>query len=1518
MPPAPMEAPAGSLSSFHPLVREWFLARFGKPTAVQAEAWPLIASGAHVLALAPTGSGKTLTAFLGAISRIASGELPADALSVLYVSPLKALGEDVRRNLDLPIDGLRELFLSRGEAWPDIRAATRSGDTSQADRRRMLKRPPSILATTPESLALMLDSPASRAMLSGVRLLVLDEIHALAGDKRGAMLACSVGRLVLVAGEFQRVALSATARPVDAMAAFVGGRRLAYAPDGRAEYLPRPVRVVAPASEKRIELSVEWPEAAAPPADPGSGGGARGSKASDTAPRYAAIIPEIVRKMEAVRGLIVFTDSRRRAERMAFLVNEAKGEGSAWAHHGSLSREARRVVEERFKAGELGCVVATASLELGIDVGSVDEVVLAGTPGSVASALQRIGRSGHGVGEASKGTLYPFHGMDLVLAAAAARGVAERAVEETRPVSCPLDVLAQVLLELILEPELALEAPRRIDALYDIVLSFPPFERLPRSLFESTLQMLAGKYSGARLRELEPRVFIDAATGTATAGKGARGLLYSSGGTIPDRGLYSMRVAGSKARIGELDEEFVWERRVGEVFTLGAQAWRITEIGSEAVVVVPAAPDPDIVPFWKGEARFRSPELSSRALDLLDGLRDLGEEEAADRLASGYGFDPEAARACARFVAAQRAAGLGRPSLPGARLVVLEEHEEAGARSDSSRLVLHTLRGLAINEPLALALAAALEEDCGLPVRKLADDDLVLLSVPRVESFDPAASLARAFRSLAEGRRLEELVRSTLEASGTFGAQFRENAGRALLLPRGLPGKRRPLWMARLRAKKLFEAVRGREDFPVIVETWRSCLGDLFDLEGARELAARIADGRVGLSTFSSRAPSPFAKEALWKEIGDNMYRTDELEGRASSSVSDRVVAEALRSSRLRPRLDPALVKDFEERLKRLVPGWAPEDALSFAEWTRERVLIPGSELPAILVSAGGGLADALAADPSCGGRVVRLTLPGASEEVLVHAERREALLADPAAHIAEWLRREAAVAPQRVSALFGVSGSGLAEAIDALVEEGAVVSDFLVGDGPEGEAVIDAQNLEILLRRARAAARPTVKPRPIEDLSRLVFSIQGILPAEAAKSAAADALPAEGGPVEGRAAILRALSALEGAALPAALWETEILPARVRRYRSAGLDEVLSSSPWQWFGSGKGLVSIAEVADLELFLPRRGPPSRRRSALVPEGGGRYDFWSIREAAGLASAEAARRLWAEAWKGLVASDSFRDLREGIANGFGADLPEPSTAAGGGEVPGDRGPAFGSPRRVPRALRERWRGGAPVAGSWFALDLDEGEGELPEEPDLLGELGLDAARARALASRYGLLCRGILEREAPGLRWGDLFPALRRLELAGELLAGRFFEGLEGPQFLDPAAFAAYAALDVAAAPGPSWISALDPAASALYARAERPDLLPQRVAANRICVDAGRALALSSRSYRELGVALAPGDPRLPAVMGLFRSARARDARPERRIVVDTVNGSPASASPFAEALRESGFEADRGRMVLW
>ncbi|MBU1079945.1 MAG: DEAD/DEAH box helicase, partial [Spirochaetes bacterium] len=678
--------------SFHPLVRSWFAERYGEPTPVQAEAWPLIAGGGHVLASAPTGSGKTLTAFLGALSRFASGDYPSEGLSVLYVSPLKALNEDVRLNLLQPARELGAWFSARGQAFPRLRILSRSGDTPQSERRSMLKAPPAILCTTPESLAILLASRSGLSLLSAVRLLILDEVHAVLGTKRGSALACSVGRLALVAGEFQRVALSATVRPFEEAARFVGGRRLVRGAGGEdgagglpgvrlegraARFEPRAVAVVAPPASKRYELSVAWPAAPIRVRPPSAGPGE--SEPDEATGRYDAVVSDLAERIAGERATIVFADSRRRTERLAAMLNEACGEGTAWAHHGSLSRDVRKAVETRLKEGRLRCVVATGTLELGIDVGSVDLVAMAGAPARADQLLQRAGRAGHGVGLASRAVVYPFHGLDLLAAAAAVGAALEADIDEVRPPRCPLDVLAQALLSMVLFGE------RRLDELFDEVRSFYPFEALARPDFDAVVGMLSGRYSGSRVKELSGRVYLDAERSTIKAREGAAMLLYSSGGSIPDRGYYAMRLAGDGGKIGELDEEFVFERRVGNSFSFGSQAWRIVDIGDEAVTVAPLDRDADFMPFWKAD---KAPRGSSVCLRMLDACADYQVDPAgfASRLAA-LGFLPGAADALADFLGSQARAQGGSP-LPSRAIVPVEIFRDPGKKGDSTAIVL--------------------------------------------------------------------------------------------------------------------------------------------------------------------------------------------------------------------------------------------------------------------------------------------------------------------------------------------------------------------------------------------------------------------------------------------------------------------------------------------------------------------------------------------------------------------------------------------------------------------------------------------------------------------------------------------------------------------------------------------------------------------------------------------------------------------------------------------------------------
>ncbi|MDR2109683.1 MAG: DEAD/DEAH box helicase, partial [Spirochaetaceae bacterium] len=905
---------------FHPLVQSWFAGTYGEPTPVQEEAWPLIARGEHVLALAPTGSGKTLTAFLGAISRFIDGTYPPGDLSVLYVSPLKALNEDIRRNLLEPIASLASYFALRERPFPEIPVETRSGDTPQSQRRRFLIRPPAILALTPESLAILLLNPRGRRILSAVKYLILDEVHAVLGTKRGAFLSCQIDRLALIAGEFQRVALSATVRPPAAAAEFTGGLL--------AGGEKRRVRIANPPLEKRIDFVVDFPSrdaevSPAPGAFPPEGEQGTGPDG----PRYRILTDIILERIAANRPAgggttLVFTDSRRRAERIAFLLNRRAGPGTAFVHHGSLAREVRRAVERRLAEGRLKCVVATGSLELGIDIGAVEEVILAGSPGAAAAALQRIGRSGHGVGMTSRGRLVPFNGPDLILAAALGGAIGDREIEETRPSTNPLDILAQIILALCAEKS------RHIDELYQTLRTFYAFRTLARHPYDQVIRMLTGRYAlppdgenpgregiagTTRIRELKPRLYLDAASGELSAADTVLTLLYSSGGVIPSRGYYSLRLPDG-TKIGELDEEFVWERRPGDSFDFGARSWRITAIGSEAVEAVPLEKPADHAPFWRAEAVYRSSLLSRRILELFDALA--GRPGALD----GLGLSGPAGEQLLDFVRRQRRAQ-GHVPLPGMAFLPIEIVDDPAVRGDAYTVLLHSFRGGAVNYPLSMALGQAMEDTLGLPVEAVPDDNAVLLLLPR-QAGDPEGIIRRSLRNLDSGEG-EKKFRKRLESSGVFGAAFREAAERSLLLPRARFGKRVPLWVLRQRAKRLFDTVRGYGDFPVVAEAWRSCLQDQFDLEGFRGLLDNIREGTVQTGFFRTPGPSPFARDTVWKETNLLMYTHDERPDLSGSgpSLSDRAIAEALGNAAARPPLPRGVVSDFTARLRREAAG---------------------------------------------------------------------------------------------------------------------------------------------------------------------------------------------------------------------------------------------------------------------------------------------------------------------------------------------------------------------------------------------------------------------------------------------------------------------------------------------------------------------------------------------------------------------------------------------------------------------
>ena len=920
---------------FHPIVTEWFTRRFTEPTDIQRLAWPRIAAGAHLLVSAPTGTGKTLTVFLMAIDRLIRGESECGATRILYVSPLKALNNDIRENLTQPLAELREMFESRGEEFPDIRVVTRSGDTPQSERQRMLRKPPEILITTPESLNLLLSSPKARSVLATVETVILDEIHAVAAGKRGTHLITAVERLTLLAGEFQRIAVSATVKPLRAVADFVGG----YGMEGGARsgagegtpdsvgavYRKRHVEIVQAPQSKKITLDVAYPVA-----EMTLGEG------ETVWHRIAESVREIV---NAHASTLVFVNSRRLSENMTHIINQ-DGERIAYAHHGSLSREVRHVVEKKLKAGELSAIVATTSLEMGIDIGKLDQVVLVQTPFSVSSAVQRIGRAGHSVHETSSGVLFPSHGMDLVHAAVMARLVDDKDVEQVAPVRGPLDVLSQVLVSMI-----GIQS-WNVKELYAFIRTCSAYHELEEEAFLSVLHMLAGRYRATRIRELRPRIYLDEVSDTVQAARGALHLIYLSGGTIPDRGYFSMRIHGSQSRVGELDEEFVWERKVGDTFTLGTQSWKITKMDHQKVEVVPWRGPVKIQPFWKGETANRDGHYSEKIgkfLELCDERKD--DPGFMLELRERFSLAEGSVEALLAFLSRQK--GASGVDLPHRRHIVIEHTVDPSTGGEFEKVFIHTLWGNRVNYPLSLVLAALWEQD-HLPAEVMSDNDLVMMQLPG------AGASKHGIAELLHSIKIDEidgLIRKRLEGGGFFGARFRENCGRALLLPRSGVGKRTPLWVNRLKAKRLMASVREYQDFPILVETWRTCIQDEFELDTLKARIQEVVDGEIRVSEVTTEVVSPFAEGSLWQSANLHLYGDDTPTAGFGSSLDDNLLREAVFSDTLRPEVDPALMSLFERKTQRIEEGYSPESPAELIEWVGERLFVPVVEWEELLLA---------------------------------------------------------------------------------------------------------------------------------------------------------------------------------------------------------------------------------------------------------------------------------------------------------------------------------------------------------------------------------------------------------------------------------------------------------------------------------------------------------------------------------------------------------------------------------------
>ncbi|MFD0899893.1 ATP-dependent helicase [Actinomadura sediminis] len=1382
------------LERFSPATREWFAGAFAAPTAAQAGAWNSISGGDNTLVVAPTGSGKTLAAFLWSLDRLAAGPPPdADPLRrcrVLYVSPLKALAVDVERNLRAPLTGIRHAARRLGLPEPDARVGMRSGDTPADERRRLAAKPPDILITTPESLFLLLTSQA-RESLRGVETVIVDEVHAVAGTKRGAHLALSLERLdALLERPAQRIGLSATVRPADEIAAFLGGTR--------------PARVVQPPSDKVFDLDI-----VVPVEDMGEVGRfVDDSGAAD--PRQRSIWPHVEDRLldliEAPRSTLVFANSRRLAERLCGRLNElayeratgealpenhspaeamaqagaAKGAPGeiARAHHGSVSKEERAAIENALKEGRLPAVVATSSLELGIDMGSVDLVVQVESPPSVANGLQRVGRAGHRVGAVSKGVIFPKYRGDLVQTAVVAERMRGGEIEELRYPRNPLDVLAQQIVAMTAMDEWP------VDDLEALVKRAAPYATLPRSALEATLDMLAGRYPGDEFGELRPRLVWDRVNGTLNARPGAQRLAVTSGGTIPDRGLFGVFLVGEKAsRVGELDEEMVYESRVGDVFVLGASSWRIEDITPDRVLVSPAPGQPGKLPFWHGDALGRPAELGRALGSFTRELSGLDEDDARGR-ASSAGLDGLAAANLVSYLAEQRES---TGHVPDDRTMVVERfRDELG----DWRMVVHSPLGARVHAPWALAIAGRLRERYGVDAQAMHADDGIVIRVPDMEE-PPGLDVA-----VFDPDDVERIVVDELGGSALFAARFRECAARSLLLPRNRPGKRMPLWQQRQRAAQLLAVASKYPSFPIVLETMRECLQDVFDVPGFVQLMRDVSGRRVRLVEVETPQPSPYARSLLFHYVGAFMYEGDSplAERRAQALALDTsLLAELLGQADLRELLDPEVVADTERELQRLAGdrrardlegvadllralgplttaevadrslGTEPAHWLAELEATRRaiRVRIAGTEHWAAIEDAG-RLRDALGAPLPVG-------LPEAFLEPVD----------DPLGDlVSRYARTHGPFRAAAAATRFGLGPAVVVETLRRLAGAGRVAEgEFLPVEavsGPLTNEWCDAGVLRTLRRRSLARLRAEVEPSPPESLGRFLPAWHGVT---------------GGSRLRGIDALAQAIEQLQGAAVPASALETLVLPSRVPGYSPAMLDELTSAGEVVWAGQGglpggDGWVALYLADTAPLLMPEPAeititPVHEAVLAALGDGGALF-FRTLSDRVNrdvtAADADLVTAVWDLVWAGVLTNDTLAPLRAAL--GSGRPTHRSRTARRGRPVlPSRTGPPT-------------------VGGRWWPLPEREGTATLRS-----------TALAEALLERYGIVIRGAVAAERTPGGFAGVYPVLRAFEESGRCRRGYFVEGLGAAQFALPGAVDRLRALRPAAA-APDDLSAL--------------------------------------------------------------------------------------------------------------
>jgi len=1516
-----------ALDQFHPAVRDWFSGAFPSPTTPQQLGWPAIARGESTLILAPTGSGKTLAAFLWCLNRVMFDPPPPkkERCRVLYVSPLKALAVDVERNLRAPLIGIANVAQATSAAVTMPEIAIRTGDTPSLERSRFLREAADILITTPESLFLLLTSNA-RERLMTVDTVIVDEIHALVPSKRGAHLALSIERLEALreGAPLQRIGLSATQRPLEEVARFLGGAepRRASKPrskakssaasrttpaveaieeelhdefgDERTPVAYRPVTIVDASEKKRLSLRIEVPvedmARLATATDLPSGPAAQGPVRPSI---WSSVHPRLLELIRSHRSTLLFVNNRRLAERLASALNELAGEPLVRSHHGSLARAARSEVEDLLKAGRIKALVATSSLELGIDMGAIDLVVQIESPPSVASGLQRIGRASHQAGAISEGIVFPKFRGDLVACAAVARAMHEGRVEATRYPRNPLDVLAQQIVAMAGLDEWG------VDDLFAVVRRAAPFADLSRRAFDGVLDMLSGRYPSDEFAELRPRVTWDRLRGRISGRAGAKRVAIANAGTIPDRGLYGVFLAGADrpVRVGELDEEMVFETEVGETFVLGASTWRVEEITHDRVLVTPAPGEPGKTPFWHGDQPGRPVELGFAIGKLVRELRGVPRAAATERLITQHDLDATAADNLLRYLDDQAAAG----AIPDDRTLVIERClDDLG---DWRVCVLSPL-GSRIHAPWAMAATAQIRNRTGIDVEVLWGDEGFVVRFPEVESPPDPALL------LPDAADVESLVLRQLGSTSLFAARFRETAARALLLPRRRPGARTPLWQQRKRAADLLAVASRFGSFPALLETYRDLLRDYFDMPALVDVLRRLAARSLRLTTIDSTAPSPFAASLLFSYVANYIYDGDAplAERRAQAlSVDQAQLRELLGDAELRELLDPESIETVEKQLQHLdashharTPDALHDLLLRIGDLTVEEI-----DARSAIADTRGAIAELERAR-----RIVPLPIAGEPRYVAVEdvARYRDALgtpmppglpeallepVRDPAGDLV--LRYARSHGPFTARMFADRYGLGIAVAgtmLARVTNDGRIIEGEFRPGGTEREWV-DADVLRRLRSRSLARLRQEVEPVDAAALTRFTVSWHGI-----------------GSSRRGHDALLDAIEQLQGAPIPASVLEREVLPARVADYQPAMLDTLMAAGEIIWvgveaIGERDGRIALY----LTDHLPRLRPPAAaaNRTARNDEGleRGRADdildylrrhgasfFAAIHDGTGGGfPRETVDALWDLVWQGLITNDTLHALR---AFGHAPDTRSTRRAKGG---------SFRSRRLVPPSAEGRW-------------SLVGASGATPTE--------WSAALAQQLLTRHGIVTRETAASENLPGGFGAVYQVLKAMEDAGRVRRGYFVAGLGGAQFAMPAALDRLRSMrEPGDSPQTVILAATDPA-NPYGATLKWP--LPTEQAAT----DAGRGptrtvgalvalvdgypAAYMRRGERELLLLVTDAEPQRSsytraAAHALMALARSREEG-RRGMLIAEINGTPAATHPMAHVFVAEGFTA--------